>query len=190
MTQSFTTETTRLIKKYPNRRLYDTQASAYITLNDVKQLVLDNQTLQVVDTKTEEDITRSVLLQILLEEEMDGVPMFSTDVLAQIIRFYGHAMQGVMGAFLEQNVKAFMEIQDSIAEQSKGFYGKSPLSSEAWSQFMTMQTPILQNMMSNYIDQSKNVFVQMQDQMQEQTRQMFSAFPFPPAAGKSDKNDK
>jgi|SRR5690625_233826 len=189
MTQSFTTETPRLIKKYPNRRLYDTHASAYITLNDVKELVLDNAPLQVVDTKTEEDITRSVLLQILLEEEMGGVPMFSSEVLAQIIRFYGHAMQGVMGAFLEQNVKAFMEIQDSIAEQSKGFYGKS-LGPEAWRQFMTMQTPILQNMMSNYIDQSKNVFVQMQDQMQEQTRQMLSAFPFPPAAGKSDKNDK
>jgi polyhydroxyalkanoate synthesis repressor PhaR len=178
----------RLIKKYPNRRLYDTKTSAYITLTDVKNLVLENEPFQVVDAKTSEDLTRSILLQIILEEESGGVPMFSSTVLSQIIRFYGHAMQGVMGSFLEKNIQAFMEIQERVAEQSKGLYG-TQFGPEAWAQLMNLQAPILQNMMSNYIDQSKNLFVQMQDQMQDQTRNMFSTFPFP-GVGPADTKKK
>lgn len=173
----------RLIKKYPNRRLYDTRTSAYITLSDVKQLVLDSEVFQVVDAKTGEDLTRSILLQIILEEESGGVPMFSSTALSQIIRFYGHAMQGVMGSYLEKNIQAFMEIQERVAEQSKTLYG-SQLGADAWAQFMNVQTPVLQSMMNNYIDQSKSLFVQMQEQMQDQTRSMFSVFPFNPAAPK------
>ena len=188
MTQSQTASSPRLIKKYPNRRLYDTKTSAYITLADVKQLVLENEEFQVVDAKTSEDLTRSILLQIILEEESGGVPIFSSMALQQIIRFYGHSMQGVMGSFLDKNIQAFMEIQERMAEQSKGLYGNQ-FGPEAWTQFMNVQTPILQNMMNNYIDQSKNLFVQMQDQMQDQTRSMFSVFPFPPAAS-SDTDKK
>lgn len=168
---------TRLIKKYPNRRLYDTQSSAYITLADVKQLVLDAEDFHVVDAKSGEDLTRSILLQIILEEESGGVPMFSATALSQIIRFYGHAMQGVMGSFLEKNIQVLMDIQDRMAEQSQGLY-KQQFGPEVWAQFMNVQTPVLQNMMNNYIEQSSNLFVQMQDQMQDQTRNMFSAFPF------------
>jgi len=187
MTQTQTSASSRLIKKYPNRRLYDTKTSAYITLADVKQLVLDHQEFQVVDAKTGEDLTRSILLQIILEEESGGVPIFSPMALSQIIRFYGHSMQGVMGSFLEKNIQAFIEIQDRVAEQSKGLYG-SQFGPEAWTQFMNVQTPILQNMMNNYIDQSKNLFVQMQDQMTDQTRSMFSVFPFnPPAPSDNEK---
>ena len=187
MTQTQTTPAVRLIKKYPNRRLYDTRTSAYITLADVKQLVLDSEVFQVVDAKSGDDLTRSILLQIILEEETGGVPMFSANALSQIIRFYGHAMQGVMGAFLEKNIQTFMEIQDRMAEQSKGMYGQK-LGPEAWAQFMSGQTPMLQNMMSNYIDQSKNLFVQMQDQMQGQTKNMFNVFPFGNPASDPDKN--
>jgi len=185
MTQEQTTASKRLVKKYPNRRLYDTKTSAYITLADVKQLVLANEDLQVVDAKTGEDLTRSILLQIILEEESGGVPMFSSSALAQIIRFYGHSMQGIMGSFLEKNIQAFIEIQERMAEQSKGLYGNQ-FGPEAWAQFMNVQTPVLQNMMDTYLDQSKNLFVQMQEQMQDQTRSMFSVFPFapPPAADK------
>ncbi|MGB3288451.1 MAG: polyhydroxyalkanoate synthesis repressor PhaR [Burkholderiaceae bacterium] len=186
MTQAQANSPSRLIKKYPNRRLYDTQTSTYITLADVKQLVLDCENFQVVDAKSNDDLTRSILLQIILEEESGGVPMFSPTALSQIIRFYGHAMQGVMGSFLEKNIQAFMDIQDRMAEQSKGVYGNQ-FGPEAWAQFMNVQAPVLQNMMSNYVDQSKNLFVQMQDQMQDQTRNMFSVFPFnqaPPKDGK------
>src|SRR5688572_29661681 len=106
----------RLIKKYPNRRLYDTRTSAYITLADVKKLVLDSEEFTVVDAKSEEDLTRSILLQIILEEEAAGSPMFSSTALAQIIRFYGNAMQGVMGSYLEKNIQAFMDMQNTFTE--------------------------------------------------------------------------
>ncbi|WP_269497531.1 polyhydroxyalkanoate synthesis repressor PhaR [Castellaniella sp. S9] len=185
-----TPKAVRLVKKYPNRRLYDTQSSAYITLADVKQLVLDNEEFQVVDAKSGEDLTRSILLQIILEEESGGVPMFSATALSQIIRFYGHAMQGVMGSFLEKNIQVLMDIQDRMAEQSQGLY-KQQFGPEVWAQFMNVQTPALQNMMNNYIEQSRNLFVQMQDQMQDQTRNMFSAFPFgEPGAGGQGKPKK
>jgi polyhydroxyalkanoate synthesis repressor PhaR len=171
----------RLIKKYPNRRLYDTQTSAYITLSDVKQLVLDNQSFTVVDAKTGDDLTRSILLQIILEEEASGTPMFSSAALAQIIRYYGHAMQGMMGSYLEKNIQAFIDIQNKLAESSKGMYEGQPFSPEAWTQFMNIQGPMMQGMMSNYIEQSKGLFVQMQEQMQNQAKTMFGGFPFPGA---------
>jgi len=169
----------RLIKKYPNRRLYDTQTSSYITLTDVKQLVLDAEEFTVVDAKTTEDLTRSILLQIILEEEASGVPMFSTDVLAQIIRFYGHAMQGMMGSYLEKNIQAFTDIQRKFTQGASNFDGKT-FSPEMWTQFMNVQAPIMQGMMNNYIDQSKSLFVQMQEQMQNQSKNIFGTFPFAP----------
>ena len=101
----------RVIKKYPNRRLYDTDTSTYITLAEIKQLVMDSESFAVVDAKTGEDLTRSILLQIILEEEANGSPMFTTPVLSNIIRFYGHAMQGMMGGYLEKNMQALMEMQ-------------------------------------------------------------------------------
>jgi polyhydroxyalkanoate synthesis repressor PhaR len=159
----------RVIKKYPNRRLYDTNTSSYITLTEVKQLVMSNEPVVVKDAKSGEDLTRSILLQIILEEEAGGAPMFSETVLANIIRFYGHAMQGYMGSYLEKNVQMFTDFQAKLAEQAKG------TSPEAWSQFMRMQPPAMQNMMSSYMEQSQNMFTQMQDQMQKQTEQMLGA---------------
>jgi polyhydroxyalkanoate synthesis repressor PhaR len=101
----------RVIKKYPNRRLYDTRTSSYITLSEIKQLVMDTELFSVVDAKTSEDLTRSILLQIILEEESSGSPMFTIPVLSNIIRFYGHAMQGLMGGYLEKNMQTLMEMQ-------------------------------------------------------------------------------
>jgi polyhydroxyalkanoate synthesis repressor PhaR len=167
----------RLIKKYPNRRLYDTQTSTYITLADVKQLVLDNENFQVVDAKSAEDLTRPILLQIILEEEAGGMPMFSAQMLSQVIRFYGNAMQGMMGSYLEKNIQAFIDIQGKLQEQSKAFYETNKIGPEMWTQFVNMQSPMIQSMMSNYIEQSKNLFVQMQENMQNQARSMFTGFP-------------
>lgn len=169
----------RLIKKYPNRRLYDTQTSSYITLADVKQLVLANETFIVVDAKTEEDLTRSILLQIILEEELNGQPMFSSLALSQIIRYYGHAMQGMMGSYLEKNIQVFIDIQNKMAENSKGLIDEKAFSPEMWTQFMSVQAPMMQGMMSNYIEQSKSLFMQMQEQMQSQAKNVFVGFPFP-----------
>ena len=170
--------TLRLIKKYPNRRLYDTQTSTYITLADVKQLVLDQEDFQCVDAKSGDDLTRQILLQIILDEEQGGMPMFTPPVLSQIIRSYGNVMQGMMGSYLEKNVQAFIDIQHKLQEQSKAFYDTNKIGPEMWAQFVNMQGPMIQSMMTNYIEQSKNLFVQMQENMQNQARSMFSTFPF------------
>jgi polyhydroxyalkanoate synthesis repressor PhaR len=178
--------TPRLIKKYPNRRLYDTQTSTYITLVDIKQLVIDKEDFQVVDAKSGDDLTRPILLQIILEEEQAGAPMFTSPVLAQIIRFYGNTMQGFMGSYLEKNVQAFIDIQQKLQEQSRAFYDPNKAGPDAWSQFVNLQSPMLQSMMSSYIEQSKNLFVQMQENLQNQTRSMFPGFPFTPPQDKKD----
>ena len=109
----------RVIKKYPNRRLYDTTTSSYVTLTEIKQVVMQGQTFVVRDAKTGEDLTRNLLLQIILEEESAGAPMFTEAVLANIIRFYGHAMQGHMGAYLESNLQSLMLMQSKMGHQSQ-----------------------------------------------------------------------
>ena len=152
----------RTLKKYPNRRLYDTQTSSYITLADVKRMVLTGEDFEVRDAKTSEDLTRSILLQIILEEESGGVPMFTAQALAQIIRFYGHAMQGVMGTMLEKNLQAFTELQSQFVNQSKGLYDPKQLSPELWTQFLSGQPAALQGLMGSYVEQSKSLFEQMQ----------------------------
>jgi polyhydroxyalkanoate synthesis repressor PhaR len=163
-------EVSRVIKKYPNRRLYDTDASSYITLSEVKQLVMDGESFVVRDAKSGVDLTRSILLQIILEEESNGSPMFTAPVLASVIRFYGHAMHGFMGGYLEKNIQSLMDVQAQFAEKSKG------LTPEMWTQFMALQSPVLQGMMGGSLEQSRNMFLQMQEQMQKQTGQMLGVF--------------
>ena len=157
---------TRILKKYPNRRLYDTHASSYITLADVKRMVLANESFEVRDAKSGEDITRSILLQIILEEESGGVPMFSSEMLAQIIRFYGNAMQGMMGSYLEKNIQTFVELQKRFADNSK-------FTPELWTQFLNGQAPMMQGLMTNYFDQSRQLFTQMQEHMRVQSETLF-----------------
>ncbi len=152
----------RTIKKYPNRRLYDTHTSSYVTLTEIKQLVMAASPVVVLDAKTGQDLTRSILLQIILEEESAGAPMFSEAVLSNIIRFYGHAMQGHMGAYLESHVQSFMEWQSKLGQSSPA------LSPEVWAQFMQWQTPLIQNMFSGLANPPQTVMAQMQEQMQKQ----------------------
>ena len=186
-------KSSRVIKKYPNRRLYDTANSGYITLADVKQMVLDHVDFQVVDAKSGEDLTRSILLQIILEEESAGMPMFSSEMLSQMIRFYGNALQGIMGNYMEQNVKAFLTIQQKLQDQAKQIYGdKMMLTPDLWKQFLQMQAPAMQGMLGNYLEQSARLFMDMQQRMQDQTRGLFTSFPFPnfgagPSAPDEDK---
>ena len=170
----------RLIKKYPNRRLYDTKTSSYITLADVKQMVIRQEDFQVVDAKTSEDLTRQILLQIILDEEAGGMPLFSSDLLSHLIRCYGNAMQGMMGVYLEKNIQAFQEMQKSMQEQSNKLYGgNARASQDMWAQFVTMQGPAMQTLMQAYMEQSQKMFAQFQDQMQNQARNVFAGFPFP-----------
>ncbi|HJW23808.1 MAG TPA: polyhydroxyalkanoate synthesis repressor PhaR [Rhodocyclaceae bacterium] len=182
-------EQVRLIKKYPNRRLYDTRTSAYITLDDVKELVLKYEPFQVVDAKSGEELTRSILLQIILEEETGGVPLFSCDLLSGFIRFYGNAMQGMLGKYLENNMKTFVDFQQKLQDQSRVLYGgdNSQMQTDFWAQFLNLQQPAMQSMMTAYMDQSKKMFQQMQEQIQNQTRNMFTpGFQF----GKQSETDE
>jgi polyhydroxyalkanoate synthesis repressor PhaR len=180
-------EQARLIKKYPNRRLYDTRTSTYITLTDVKTLVLKHEVFSVVDAKSGDDLTRSILLQIILEEEAGGSPMFTSELLSQMIRFYGNAMQGMMGQYLENNIKAFAGMQKKLQEQAKSLYGdKTVMSADLWAQFLNFQGPAIQSMMGAYVEQSQKMFQQMQESVQDQTRKMFSGFQFPPSVPGQD----
>jgi polyhydroxyalkanoate synthesis repressor PhaR len=104
----------RVIKKYPNRRLYDTEISSYVTLEDVRQLIVDGESFEVRDARTGADLTRSVLLQILAEHEDIGQPIFSTQLLTTVIRFYGDSLQGIVGSYLERSIQLFSEQQTQL----------------------------------------------------------------------------
>lgn len=116
----------RIIKKYPNRRLYDTEISSYITIEDVRQLIVDGEDFEVRDAKTGDDLTRTVLLQIISEQEQDGEPVLSTQLLSQIIRFYGDSLQGFMGNYLERSMQIFMEQQQQFRSQMGNLLGRPP----------------------------------------------------------------
>lgn len=118
----------RIIKKYPNRRLYDTEISSYITIDEVRQLVVDGETFEVRDAKTGDDLTRSVLLQIISEHEERGSPLFTTQLLSQLIRFYGDSLQGFMGSYLERSLQAFVDQQQTFRNQMNSVLGQTPWS--------------------------------------------------------------
>ena len=163
----------RIIKKYPNRRLYDTETSTYITLAEVKDLVLQYKVFQVQDAKTGDDLTRAILLQIILEEESGGVPMFTTDMLANIIRYYGHAMQGLMGSYLERSIHAFHEAQKRFQAQAETLYGELPKmpAADAWG-------PQIPNVMGGYLEKGAKAVIDMQDELRTQALKLFSGFPY------------
>ena len=118
----------RIIKKYPNRRLYDTEISSYITLEEVRQLVVDGEEFEVRDAKSGEELTRSVLLQIIAEHEERGQPMFTTQLLSQVIRFYGDSLQGFMGGYLERSLQVFLDQQQQFRSQLNTMLGQTPWS--------------------------------------------------------------
>ena len=171
----------RIIKKYPNRRLYDTETSAYITLAEVKDLVLQYKEFQVQDAKSGDDLTRAILLQIILEEESGGVPMFTQDMLANIIRYYGHAMQGLMGSYLERSIFAFHEAQKRFQEQAHTLYGELPKAP-----FLAPGQAV-PNVMGGYLEKGAKAVIDMQEELRTQALKLFSGFPYsatgaPPAS--------
>ncbi len=107
----------RVIKKYPNRRLYDTEKSAYITVPDVLHIIRAGKEFKVVDADSGEDITRSILVQIITEQEGGASPIFTTDMLTRFIRVYDDTSQALFGEFLERNIKMFGEQQKRFQDQ-------------------------------------------------------------------------
>ncbi len=160
----------RLIKKYPNRRLYDTQTSSYVTLSQVKDLVVSGAVVQVLDAKTDQDLTRSILLQIILEEEAGGAPIFTEAVLTHVIRFYGNTMQSFLGPFLEKNMHSFTEMQRHFADQASG------MGPEAWAKMMEGQPPLTPGLMGNYLEQTQTMFLHLQENFAKQASDMLGPF--------------
>ena len=119
----------RIVKKYPNRRLYDTEESRYITLADVRRLVLDKIDFVVIDKASQDDITRNILLQVIAESEAHGDPVMSKEFLSQVIRSYGSQMQGVVSSYLEQSMRLFMTQQKELRARVKEVTGVDPVES-------------------------------------------------------------
>lgn len=116
----------RIIKKYPNRRLYDTEISSYVTLEDVRQLIVDGEAFEVRDARSGKDLTRAVLLQILAENEDIGQPIFTTQLLTTVIRFYGDSLQGIIGNYLERSIQTFSEQQQQLRGTIGNLVGQNP----------------------------------------------------------------
>jgi polyhydroxyalkanoate synthesis repressor PhaR len=156
-------ETPRIIKKYPNRRLYDVANNGYITLADVKALVLKSVAFQVVDAKSGADLTRAILLQIILEEESGDTPMFSAEMLAQIVRFHGAAQQTMVGAYMEENLNTLLGIQGKLQEPGRPSHGDAVrLTPDMWRQWMQLQAPAMQAMLSRFLEQGAKRFMDTQ----------------------------
>jgi polyhydroxyalkanoate synthesis repressor PhaR len=118
----------RILKKYPNRRLYDTEKSEYVTLDDVRKMILGKDPVKVLDSKTGKDLTRSVLLQIIAEQEAEGhEPLLTNRVLEQVVRFYGDSMQNVLSRYLEQSIMTFLEQQELYQRRMRDVLNASPL---------------------------------------------------------------
>jgi polyhydroxyalkanoate synthesis repressor PhaR len=144
----------RVIKKYPNRRLYDTVESRYITLADIRRLVLNQVDFVVLDKKTQEDITRSILLQVIAEQEHGGEPLMSEDFLAQVIRSYGGTMQSLVANYLEQSLKLFTNQQAQMRDRMRSVVGLDPMSAmsslaqDNYARYRQMQDAFFQSFMN------------------------------------------
>ena len=139
----------RIIKKYPNRRLYDTSESKYVTLSDVRELVLSGISFCVIDKKSGEDITRSILLQIIIEQEEEGDPMFSTDVLEQMIGFYGNSAQSMAGDFIQSSLQLFQQQQEKMQSQFSDALQHNPMAA-AFTEVTKRNMEIWQEMQSSF----------------------------------------
>jgi polyhydroxyalkanoate synthesis repressor PhaR len=138
----------RLIKKYPNRRLYDTEESRYVTLAEVKGLVMNAISFRVIDSQNDADITRAILLQIIMEQEAGGHPLFTSAMLERFIRFYGNTAQAAFTIFLEQSLELFIKQQSMFTEQMQGVWGGNPM--EFWNKLGQQNMGFWQDMDALY----------------------------------------
>ncbi|MDD3762148.1 MAG: polyhydroxyalkanoate synthesis repressor PhaR [Nevskiales bacterium] len=141
----------RIIKKYPNRRLYDTHISRYITLEEIRKLVLQDVAFRVEDKRSHEDITRSILLQVIAEQEEGGDPIFTADLLRSIIRFYGDPMQSSVGRYLELSAQLFQEQQHSFTEQLRDLLGQAQQPIHTLKELAEKQVPIWRSVRREFL---------------------------------------
>jgi|SRR5688572_9708453 polyhydroxyalkanoate synthesis repressor PhaR len=117
----------RIIRKYPNRRLYDTVESRYVTLADIRRLVVERIDFVVLDRKSQQDITRSILLQVIAEQEGGNESLMSRDFLSQVIRSYGSGLQDFVGRYLDESIQLFAREQRELRDKFKNVVGIDPL---------------------------------------------------------------
>lgn len=141
----------RIIKKYPNRRLYDTEVSRYITLEEVRQLVMESVKFRVQDKNTHEDITRSILLQVIADQEETGNPIFTTELLTRVIRFYGDPMQASITRYLELSMQLFVQKQHQFAEQLKHFVGQAQHPVQLLNELAEQNVPIWRSVRREFL---------------------------------------
>jgi polyhydroxyalkanoate synthesis repressor PhaR len=167
----------RVIKKYPNRRLYDTVESRYITLADIRRLVMDKVDFVVIDKKSQDDITRSILLQVIAEQEHVGEPLMSQDFLSQVIRSYGGAMQSFVGSYLEQSLKLLSSQQQQIRDHMRGVMGSdaydtiSTLTQKNLERWRSIQEDIFKAMNSGGTSGNATRVPDMDDETTDDSRQ-------------------
>ena len=141
---------TRIIKKYPNRRLYDTEVSRYITLENIRQLVIRGEHFTVIDKRSGDDITRTILLQVISEQEEGGDPIFRTEVLRNIIRFYGDSMQSTVSSYLELSLEFFSDQQQQFKDRMRRLLGaNNPLT--ALRELSQYQVPIWRSVRREFL---------------------------------------
>jgi polyhydroxyalkanoate synthesis repressor PhaR len=140
----------RTIKKYSNRRLYDTTVSRYITLEDVRRLVKEEVLFRVVDARTGEDLTRNILLQLILEQEEKGQAIFSTDLLQLFVRTYGDAMQGFMAVYIRESLAVFLKQQQIIEEQLANLIKTAPVT--VFAELARQNLRLLQSMQEGFVN--------------------------------------
>jgi polyhydroxyalkanoate synthesis repressor PhaR len=143
----------RVIKKYPNRRVYDTHLSKYIKIDDLREMIIEGIEFNVIDTKTKEDVTRSVLLQIILEQESENNPLFSSDNLKHFIRYYDHNHSVMFSAYLTQSLQFFNQQQDQLNQQFSDLLTKNPV--ENFKQFNQKNIDMWQTMQKQFFDSFK-----------------------------------
>lgn len=135
----------RIIKKYPNRRLYDTTIGAYITLTDIKKLVFERIEFQVIDARTKKDLTQNTLLQIITEEETSQQPIFTTAMLQDFIRFYNEHSQHLLSQYLQQSLELFHQQKNLL----KSHYEKLMPDPSLIENIMTIQEKFWSNIKVN-----------------------------------------
>lgn len=143
----------RIIKKYANRRLYDATASRHVTLDDIKQLIVSGEKVKVLDDKSGEDITRSILLQIIADQEQLGQPILSTHVLESLVRFYGNSMQGFMSRYIDQGVHQFLQQQQTLQAQFAKLVGGTPFA--PLNEFAQSNLALWQQMQDSFLATAK-----------------------------------
>ena len=158
---------TRIIKKYPNRRLYDTPISRYITLEEIRQLVIDGVDFRVEDKRTRQDITRSILLQVIAEREENGTPIFTNELLQFVIRYYGDPMQASITRYLELSLRMFAEQQHHFTEQLRNMLGQAQQPLQTLKELADRQLPIWKSVRREFIrnlsDRAKSIKAKLPD---------------------------